>query len=174
MPCLVSVVFHKIFNVLKVKVKSLSRVRLFATPCTVAYQIPPSKGFSRQEYWSGVPFPPPGDLPHPGIEPRSPELHTDAWPSEPPGKPPGKLCQGQPQLISLSVHQRSHHHKGTEDRGTRLPWHCLTAHHDQGPLLISPPESCYCATAVNCEISMIILLQIECKKLKNRVHIWQS
>ena len=53
------------------KVKSLSRVRLFATPWTVAYQAPPSMGFSRQEYWSGLPFPPPGDLPHPGIEPAS-------------------------------------------------------------------------------------------------------
>ena len=51
---------------LKVKVKSLSRVRLFATPWTVAYQAPPSVGFSRQEYWSGLPFPSPGDL-NPGI-----------------------------------------------------------------------------------------------------------
>ena len=56
------------------KVKSLSRVRLFATPWTAAYQAPPSMGFSRQEYWSGVPFPSPGDLPDPGIEPRSPAL----------------------------------------------------------------------------------------------------
>ena len=54
------------------EVKSLSRVRLFATPWTVAYQAPPSMGFSRQEYWSGLPFPSPGDLPDPGIEPRSP------------------------------------------------------------------------------------------------------
>ena len=58
----------------KVKVKSLSRVRLFATPWTVAYQAPLSTGFSRQEYWSGLPFPSPGDLPNPGIEPRSPAL----------------------------------------------------------------------------------------------------
>ena len=56
----------------KVKVKSLSP--LFATPWTVAHQAPPSMGFSRQEYWSGVPFPFPGDLPDPGIEPRSPTL----------------------------------------------------------------------------------------------------
>ena len=56
----------------KVKVKSLSCVRLFATPWTVAYQVPPSMGFSRQEYWSGLPFPSPGDLPDPGIEPGSP------------------------------------------------------------------------------------------------------
>ena len=47
--------------------KSLSRVRLFATPWSVAYQAPPSMEFSRQEYWSGLPFPSPGDLPDPGI-----------------------------------------------------------------------------------------------------------
>ena len=50
------------------KVKSLSRVQLFATPWTVAYQAPPSMGFSRQEYWSGLPLPSPGDLPDPGIK----------------------------------------------------------------------------------------------------------
>ena len=49
------------------EVKSLSRVRLFATPWTVAYQASPSMGFSRQEYWSGLPFPSPGDLPDPGM-----------------------------------------------------------------------------------------------------------
>ena len=69
------------------KVKWLSRVRLFATPWTVAHQAPPSMGFSRQEYWSGLPFPSPGDLPDPGIEPRSPALQADALTSEPPGKP---------------------------------------------------------------------------------------
>ena len=66
--------------------KLLSHVRLFATPWTVAYQTPPSMGFSRQEYWSGWPFPSPGDLPDPGIEPRSPALQADALLSEPPGK----------------------------------------------------------------------------------------
>ena len=65
------------------EVKSLSRVRLFATPWMVAYQAPTSMGFSRQEYWSGLPFPSPGDLPNPGIKPRSPALQTDALPSEP-------------------------------------------------------------------------------------------
>ena len=69
------------------EVTSLSRVRLFATPWTVARQAPPSMGFSRQEYWSGLPFPSPGDLPDPGIEPRSPALQADALTSEPPGKP---------------------------------------------------------------------------------------
>ena len=72
---------------MKVKVKLLSHVRLFATPWTAAYQAPPSMGFSRQEYWSEVPFPSPGDLPNPGIKPMSPELQADALTSEPPGKP---------------------------------------------------------------------------------------
>ena len=71
---------------MKVKVKSLSHVPLFVTPWSVAYQVPPSLGFSRQEYWSGLLFPSPGDLPNPGIEPRSPTLQADALPSEPPGK----------------------------------------------------------------------------------------
>ena len=59
---------------LKVKVKSLSHVQFFATPWTVAYQAPPSMGFSRQEYWSGLPFPSPGDLTDPGIKPSSPSF----------------------------------------------------------------------------------------------------
>ena len=62
--------------------KSLSRVRLFGTPWTVAYQAPQSMEFSRQEYWSGLPFPPPGDLHNPGIEPRSPTLQVDSLPAE--------------------------------------------------------------------------------------------
>ena len=66
-----------------VHVKLLSRVRLFATLWTVARQAPLSMGFSRQEYWSGLPFPPPGDLPNPGIEPGSPALQADALSSEP-------------------------------------------------------------------------------------------
>ena len=70
----------------EMEVKSLSHVRLFVTPWTVAYQGPPSVGFSRQEYWSGLPFPSPRDLPNPGIEPGSPALWADALPSEPPGK----------------------------------------------------------------------------------------
>ena len=59
---------------MKVKVKSLSRVLLSATPWTVAYQAPPSMGFSIQEYWSELPFPSPEDLPDPEIEPGSPTL----------------------------------------------------------------------------------------------------
>ena len=70
----------------KVKVESLSCVRLFSTPWTVAYQAPLSIGFSRQDYWSGLPFPSPEGLPNPGTEPGSPALQTEALPSEPQGK----------------------------------------------------------------------------------------
>ena len=77
----------KIPHAVKVKMKSLSCVRLFKTPWTVAYQASPSMGFSRQEYWSGLPFPSPGDLPNSGMEPGSPALEADALTSEPPGKP---------------------------------------------------------------------------------------
>ena len=65
--------------------RSLSHVRLFVTQWTVAHQAPPSMEFSRQEYWSELPFPSPGDLPNPGIEPGSPALQAGALPSEPPG-----------------------------------------------------------------------------------------
>ena len=68
--------------------KSLSCVQLFGTPWTVARQAPLSMGFSRQAYWSGLPFPSPEDLPNPEIESRSPALQADALSSEPPGKPP--------------------------------------------------------------------------------------
>ena len=57
------------------------------TPWTVAYQVPLPMTFFRQEYWSWLPFPSPGDLPDPEIEPRSPTLQADALTSEPPGKP---------------------------------------------------------------------------------------
>ena len=64
----------------------LSYVQLFATLWNVAHKTPQSMRFSRQEYWSGSSCPPPGDLPNPGIESRSPELQVDSLPSEPPGK----------------------------------------------------------------------------------------
>ena len=66
-----------------------------ATPWTVAHQAPPTMEFSRQEYWSGLPFPSPGDLPNPGIKPRSPTLRADALPSE----PPGSLVDHKPLVI---------------------------------------------------------------------------
>ena len=94
------------------KVKSLSRVRLFVTPWTVAYQAPLSIGFSRQECWSRLPFPSTGDFPNPGIKPRSPSLEADSLPSEPPGKttPPGK------HVINAYIYVQAGFRKG---RGTR-------------------------------------------------------
>ena len=65
----------------------LSRARLFAAPWTVARKALCPWGFSRQEYWSGLPCPPPGDLPNPGIERGSPALQADSLPAELPGKP---------------------------------------------------------------------------------------
>ena len=66
------------------KAKLLSCVRLFVTPWTVAYQVPPPMGCSRHTYWS-LPFPSPGDHPDPGIEPGPPALQAGTLPSEPPG-----------------------------------------------------------------------------------------
>ena len=76
-----------------------SHFQFFVSPWTVAHQAPLSMGFSRQEYWSGVPCPPPEDLPNPGIKPWSPALQVSSLPSEPPGKPswysnPGGLVSG--------------------------------------------------------------------------------
>ena len=68
------------------EVKLLSHVRLFVTLWIVAYQAPQFMEFFRQEYWSGLPFPAPGNLPYPGIEPQSLALQADVLPSEPPGK----------------------------------------------------------------------------------------
>ena len=85
--------------------ESLSHVQLFATPWTVAHQAPLSMGFSRQEYWSGLPFPPPGDLPDPGIEPACPVSLAMArvfFTTEPPAK---KTSQ-TPSLLSKSTWSR--------------------------------------------------------------------
>ena len=83
---------------LKVKVKSLSRVQFFSISRTVVYQASLSMGFSRQEYWSGLPFPSPGDLPDPGIEPGSSALEANTLTSEPPWKPLITI-----HIISISV-----------------------------------------------------------------------
>ena len=67
--------------------KRSSHYYFLATLWTIAYQASPSMVFSRQEYWNGLPFPSPGDLPDPGIQPGSPALEADTITSEPPGKP---------------------------------------------------------------------------------------
>ena len=66
-------------NVQLLLLSHFSRVRLFATPWTIVYETPPSMEFSKQENWSGLPFPSPGALPNPGIEPMSPALQADAF-----------------------------------------------------------------------------------------------
>ena len=70
-----------------VRAKSLSHIRLFVTPWTVAHQAPLSMGFSRQEYWSGLPCPPPGNLLDPETEPMSPALQEDSLPLSHQGSP---------------------------------------------------------------------------------------
>ena len=85
--------------------KSLSRVRLFATPWTIAYQVPPSMEFSKQEYWNGLPFPSSEDLPNPGIEPTYPVASALAgrfFITEPPGKPKDVcVCENESECLSL-------------------------------------------------------------------------
>ena len=87
----------------KLKVGSVLVGQSCLTLCVtrpVIHQVPLFMGFFRQEYWSGLPFPSPGDLPNPGIEPTSPALQADALPSEPPGKP---FTLNLPKLLSLHI-----------------------------------------------------------------------
>ena len=93
---------------MEVEVKLLSRVWLFVNLWTVARQTPLFMGFSIQEYWSGLPRPPPGDLPDPGIEPKSPALQADALPSEPPGKSI-KMHENVPKLKDKSESESESH-----------------------------------------------------------------
>ena len=79
--------FCLFFSVLKVKVLAAQLCLTLCDPMECSHQVPLSMGFSRQEYWSGLPFPSPGDIPDPGIEPGSPAVQADSLPSEPLGKP---------------------------------------------------------------------------------------
>ena len=90
----------------------LSCVWLIVTPCTVAHvtvalQAPLSMGFSRQEYWDGLPCPPPGDLPDPGIDPTSPTLAGRFITTEPPGKPWGKQWEIKSLLLKYEFSNQS-------------------------------------------------------------------
>ena len=88
------------------KWRSLSPVGLLVTPWTVVCQAPLSLGLPRQEFWSGLTFPSPGDLPDQRIKARSPALQADSLPSEPPGKPFSRLIfipQSETQSISTSL-----------------------------------------------------------------------
>ena len=93
--------------------KLLSHVRLFLTSWSVAYQAPPSMGFSRQECGSGLPFPSPGDLPDPGIEPESSASQADSLPSEPAGKPKTKV------YYSEKIYDRINKKKKKKDKVDR-------------------------------------------------------
>ena len=107
----------------------LSRVRFFATPWTVAHQAPLSMRFSRQEYWSGLPFPPPEDLPDPGTKPESPALTGKFFTTEPPGKP---LLTGTPSnlkhspfsfLTSVLCHMLTEQPGGLQSTGSQRVGH---------------------------------------------------
>ena len=112
-------------------VKSLwLHVQLFGTPWVGDCQAPPSMGFSRHEYWNGSPFPSPGDLPDPGIEPGSPTLQADSLPSEPPGK------------LSHFISQ-SHLEDACD---TKITLSVLT---DNLPVIIWNPTQVTCRTAIN-------------------------
>ena len=88
----------------KWKCLSLSRIRLFAIPWAAAHQTPPSTEFYRQEYWNGLPCPPPGDLPNSGIKPESPALRADSLPSEPTRKPSSNEKEDFSQKHTASLH----------------------------------------------------------------------
>ena len=118
---------------MKVKVKLFSCVRLFVTPWPVAYQASRSMGFSRQKYWSGLPFASPGDLPDPRIEPGFPTLEADALPSEPPGK--SKIIWRHIKKICWSPHLNQLNQKLQE--WTQLHY-LLTSSFDDSEMAITP------------------------------------
>ena len=104
----------------------LSRIQLFATPCAVAYQAPLSMGFYRQEYWSGWPFPSPGDLRDPGIELGSPALQADSlllmspnpWTSD----SEGKNLPAMQEICDQSLGWKDPLEKGMATHSNILDW----------------------------------------------------
>ena len=108
----------------------LSRVQLFPTPWTVACQAPLSMGFFRQEYRSGLPCPPPGALPTPGIEPRSPALQVDSLLSEPPGKPKNT------GVVSLSLFQGIFPNQGSNPGLPHCRWILYQLSHKGSPKML--------------------------------------
>ena len=114
------------------EVKSLSCVWLFATPWTVAYQAPPSMGFSRQECWSRLPFPSPEDFLDPGIKPLSPTLKGRLFTAEPPGKPP---CRNLSFLTSTELQDNISEHSHTHQQKIGLKIYWTWPHpSEQGPV----------------------------------------
>ena len=102
--------------------ESLSRVPHFVTPWTAAHQAPPSMGFSRQERWSGLSCPPPGDLPDPEIQPWSPALEIDSLLSKSPGKP-----EQAPKMPACDTGPAAHVRRETGQPCTRAPTHTYLA-----------------------------------------------
>ena len=98
----------------------LCRVRLFAPSWTVSCQIPLSMGFSRQEYWSGLPFPSPGDLPDPGIKPISPALAGRFFTTKPPGSPESARGLLKTQIAIVFTHGVSGPHLSRSEEGQRI------------------------------------------------------
>ena len=113
-PCRFWLQFPKFTDILKWNEVKWSRSVMSdsATPWTVAYQAPPSMGFSKPECWSGLPFPSPGDFPDPGIKPGSPALRADSLPWEPSGKQKVKCYN-----ISLigAIQQGMHSKRGLDN-----------------------------------------------------------
>ena len=109
------------------KRKLLTHVQLFATPWTVALQAPLPIEFSRQEYWNRLPFPSPGHLPNPGIEPRSPTLQVDSLPSEPPEMPIQTSSLNLGSQLATAGNFCSH-----LDHGIFQVTHCPQGHRPEG------------------------------------------
>ena len=97
------ILFVFLFLLYNMCMLSHSAVRLFATPWTVAHQAPLFTGFPRQEHWSGLPFPFPGELSDPGIKPRSPALQADSLPPELPGKPSRMKVVGNKRMLGSTM-----------------------------------------------------------------------
>ena len=120
------------------------RVQLFATPWTVAYQAPPSVGFSGQEYRSGLSFPSPEDLPDPGTEPRSPTLQANALLSEPPGT---SICKSIYKKVKCKEVKKYWAHCGS-----------LTSLHSFLPPVVYPPQHCREVNSVGSGMRLIFQL----------------
>ena len=121
-----------------------SHIQLLATPWIVAHQAPLSKGFPRQEYWSGLPFPSPGELLNPGVKPAPPAVGGRSFTTEPPGKPTeesGRQVCGVPKE-SDTTKQQQQHCLGYKTSPQALSYFFLKAY--------------ICSTAVQCKISAMI------------------
>ena len=135
-----------------VQVNSLSRVWLFLISWTVSYQDPLSMEFSRQEYWSGLPFLSPGDLPNLGFEPRSPTLQADTLPSLPPGKSPGEGKHYPLQYSGLENSMECIVHGVTKNQTKSDDWTTTTPKlHHLSEITTVFTWLCACSVAHSCQ-----------------------